>query len=477
MKGRLTRYFFLSLGGIFVCIFAWMSFLIYLFFGRQEIPENPLTANYLKKIAVKTQINTQRVQIDSQILTYLRQQQIWLQVLNEKGEEIYSFHRPTSIPRHYALGQLVAYQNYPTESGYHISTWYEKVDGHIYTWVTGGAPARSHKGYVPESEQYQYTTYLVAGWIVIILLIATFSAFRLGNPLLHTWSWLQQLADGDYSEPLDRKGRPRSLNRSGKIKLSYRIYREVIDSLYKLTQTLKQNEQDRIRLEKTREEWMTGVSHDLKTPLSTVKGYIEILSTEKYELDKHELDFILKTLGQRVKYMEELIHDFNLTFRLKNNALPLHKEKENIVELLRESIIDCINLPKANEYEFDLDTNTKELYDVIDRKWYKRAIDNLLGNAIKHNPPGTKIQAQLKQLDQGYEIVIRDNGKGMDHETKVRLFERYFRGTNSNQNSLGTGLGMTIAYQLIQVHGGRIHLHSNLNEGTKIVIRFTQNRG
>src|SRR5690606_37474659 len=148
---------------------------------------------------------------------------------------------------------------------------------------------------------------------------------------------------------------------------------------------------------------------------------------------------------------EELLADFTLTFQLKNNALPLHREKENIVELVRESVIELVNHPEADAYDIQFEPMVDEVIDCVDKKWYKRAIDNLLGNAFLHNPKGTRVVVTIDQWEKGYEIVIADNGKGMDEETKARLFERYFRGTHSGSEIQGSGLGMAIAYQLIGI--------------------------
>jgi signal transduction histidine kinase len=230
----------------------------------------------------------------------------------------------------------------------------------------------------------------------------------------------------------------------------------------------------REKLEKTREEWLTGVSHDLKTPLSTIKGYIDILAAKKYQLNEAEFDQILETTSQRIEYIEELLADFTLTFQLKNNALPIHREEENIVELVRESVIDLVNHPEADSYDIQFESMVDEVIDRVDKKWYKRAIDNLLGNAFLHNPKGTRIVVTIDRLEKGYEIVIADNGKGMDEETQARLFERYFRGTHSGSEVSGSGLGMAIAYQLIGIHGGKIKLQSALGQGTEIRIHFSQ---
>ncbi len=94
-------------------------------------------------------------------------------------------------------------------------------------------------------------------------------------------NWLKNLSNGKLQEPKDKRGRPASRSGEGRLRRPYRVYREVIQSLDSLTGSLKQAEEARSRLEKSREEWITGVPHDLKTPLSSIKGYADLLATGK----------------------------------------------------------------------------------------------------------------------------------------------------------------------------------------------------
>jgi len=106
-------------------------------------------------------------------------------------------------------------------------------------------------------------------------------------------------------------------------------------------------------------------------------------------------------------------------------------------------------------------------------KWFTRIIDNMISNAIKHNPTNTKIAIIVqKESDHYFTVRIQDNGIGMDSSTLDQLFERYYRGTNSEENTSGSGLGMSIAKQLTVAHGGEIAASSIPGEGTVIVLKF-----
>ncbi|RAL23420.1 sensor histidine kinase [Thermoflavimicrobium daqui] len=475
MKRRFTFYFLLILLLLFVSLFLWGMIgppWIYEYVLKRNYPENLLTQDYLEKIAESTVWKDEQVSIKPEVLHFIQRHKGWLQVLDENGNEIYQYRRPDHLPQHYIPGQLVSYYQFPERTGFLISTWYGKINGRNLTWILGKDRHHANKETVPMNVQAQFASSMFAGWLVITLILAFLIGKFLGSPLLSILTWLQTLSAGSYDEPLDRRGRPISQNRFGIMKRSYRIYREVIEALHKLTRTLKQNEEDRKQLEKTREEWMTGVSHDLKTPLSTIKGYVDVLSSKHYPLSEHEVSEITDILQERIRYMEDLIQDFNLTFRLKNHALPLHKQRVDIANLVQESVLDMANSPRAEKYEFRFSSSPEELYADVDPKWFKRAMDNLIGNAVIHNPPGTLIEVMVQEKKQSYQVVIRDHGKGMDEETQSRLFDRYYRGTDSGRNYSGTGLGMAIAYQLIQAHQGKMDLVSQPSHGTKITMNF-----
>ncbi len=97
-------------------------------------------------------------------------------------------------------------------------------------------------------------------------------------------------------------------------------------------------------------------------------------------------------------------------------------------------------------------------------------MDNLLSNAVKHNLPGVVVTVSVGRINNKAFIRVIDNGKGMDEETLHHLFNRYYRGTNTEESTAGSGLGMSIAKTIVEAHGGDIHVQSKLWQGTKIEI-------
>jgi len=315
---------------------------------------------------------------------------------------------------------------------------------------------------------------LLYGVVLLLFIVATAFWYgkRFGQPFLYIVNYIQRLAEGNYHER-DAKKKDITRNRRGKTKRSYHLFREINDSLNGLKQKLEQNETLRKQIEQTREEWIVGVSHDLKTPLSSINGYAHVLESAPYNWSQEEFQAIGKTLREKSTFMSELIDDLNLTYRLKNNALPMDRQTQEVNEVIRRAVIHFINDPQFTTYDISFYASEEPIWYALDMKWFTRIIDNMISNAIKHNPPRTKIDIIVqKESDNFFTVNIHDNGIGIDQSTLDKLFERYYRGTNSEEKTSGSGLGMSIAKQLTVSHGGEIFAYSNPGNGTTIVLKF-----
>ncbi|MEW4372243.1 HAMP domain-containing sensor histidine kinase [Paenibacillus kandeliae] len=405
------------------------------------------------------------VQVDAAALQAAAAQGLWLQILDEDGNEIFGFQRPASIPAKYTPGLLVSNYMYPAKSGYHLSTWYASLDNRQLTWILG------------ERIQNENWMFLVANnlWIVFMIvsgcIIAVYFGKRFGAPLLHVVSWIENLAAGVYQEPRNKKNQVNSRSARGRLKSGFKTYTELLQALEALTDTLKKNKTEREKLEQTREEWMTGVSHDLKTPLSVVKGYAVLLASPDHHWESDQVRSFSDKMQHRIEYMEYLIEDFNLSFRLQNNGFVFRKEKVELVEVLRETTIALTSLEEAKQKHFEFEHKPAHIEVEGDENYLKRAFENIIMNCIKHNPADTRIHIRIYTDEQHAVVDIADDGIGMNEEEQERLFERYYRGANTADSS-GTGLGMAIAREIVLAHQGHIEVTSAIGKGTRFEIRF-----
>ncbi|MBS4189714.1 HAMP domain-containing histidine kinase [Bacillus sp. FJAT-49705] len=393
-----------------------------------------------------------------------------LQVLNENGDVIQSIGEEMKEKKYEPLDVLIRSQA-PGINENDSVVYNDSASGN--TWILQFP--RNGEGLSSGSFLGDFIrVFIIIGvaFLVATVGISIWHGFRYGQPLLIFSGWLERMGHGLYDEVLTEKERKKIFRKNGKVRIKYRLYKEVFNAFYQMAEKLASAEKERNRLEKTREEWMTGISHDLRTPLSTIEGYGHLLESGQYTWTEEELKDMGKMIREKGDYMTDLLDDFILAFQLKNNSLPHSFTKSNVNELVRANILKFVNDMTLQDTRFSFQGSEKEVSILADQRWFERMIDNLIFNAIKHNPPGTVISVSLENAGDSVCILIADNGMGIDKETIEHLFDRYYRGTNTDESSKGAGLGMSIAKAIAELHHGTIIVQSKKNTGTTIRLSF-----
>lgn len=392
----------------------------------------------------------------------LKDKQAWIQILDEEGYEVYSWNKPGDAPAHYAPSDMVFYNIYTGAiEGYTTFCGTAETNGSKWSYIIGFPMQRVAKYnyvYSPEAlESYllvMLVTFLVVPTLVFIAMGYIFGR-SLADPVLEIIAGIQQLARGEYERRWPEKG----------------LYHEVYGSLNNLAATLKKSEIERQNTERMREEWIQNLSHDLKTPLASIKGYGELLADERYQLTEQELKDYAGIIKGKAQYMEGLLEDLKLTQVLKGGLFPLKREKEDLAALLRDVVIDVLNNPHYEERKIFFTAQQEPIVFPCDRSLLQRAFTNLIYNAVVHNPADTEIHVSIEKTEKIY-VRIQDNGRGISQEELANLFERYYRGTSTEENQQGSGLGMAIAKQIIEIHGGIIIVESTIGVGTLVTVLF-----
>ncbi|MFS0556150.1 sensor histidine kinase [Brevibacillus sp. 179-C9.3 HS] len=432
----------------------------------------PAPEKELMKRLIAAKTGTSKETLD-ELNKSFSQEKSWYLIYDRAGKLIHQWNHPSASAQ---LDMTEALQNSETAKNVPVSitSRYDKTSS--MTYVVGSPNPTYQSGVQETSEDAMIKeTFLQIGLLLIlaVLFAGSWYAWRVGKPLLHMVNWLERLAQGRYEEPTGKKGKPIGRNWRGKEKKSFRVFKDVFDALRHLSETLRSNERRQQEIEQTREEWITGLSHDLKTPLSSIYGYATFLESEQYEWDRREVSQFGKTIREKSDYMNGLIEDLNLTYRLKNNALPMVKQSVAIVEAIRRIVVDMVNDPSSSLHDIEFTTNVPSITAEVDQIWFRRIIVNILTNAIKYTPAGTNVLVQVQSnAADSFVVRIADNGPGMDETTLANLFERYYRGGHTREDASGTGLGMAIAKQLVLAHGGEITVESKLGSGTVVVMTF-----
>lgn len=336
----------------------------------------------------------------------------------------------------------------------------------LYTPNPSGAPLK-HPVLGTTTRELVWFAVLI---LLLALSISVWHGYRYGQPLIMFAGWFERMDRGQYDQVLTAKDLPKVFRRNGKLRIRYRLYKEVIESFYRMTHQLAQAENERIRLEKAQTEWMSGISHDLRTPLATIQGYGYMLESLPAQWSHEEMRIMGATIREKGDYMLELISDFSLIHQLKQGKSIMELREMDLDELVRRSVLKYVNDTTMSEYQFLYVGDEHPILIKADETWLQRLMDNLLSNAVKHNPPGVVITISIGKENNMACIKVIDNGKGMDEETLHHLFNRYYRGTNTEESTEGSGLGMSIAKTIVEAHGGEIQVHSKVWQGTKIEI-------
>ncbi|MBB6672160.1 sensor histidine kinase [Cohnella nanjingensis] len=399
----------------------------------------------------------------------------WVQVLDAEGAELASFNKPAGVIDRFPLQELALRSIYSDRYGWKIASKYDPASR--LTWMVSTPLPGVEPGKSPAIEPEQRVLIvsigsLLVAALIVFAIVAFWFGHRFGSPLLHLLQWLRELGQGRYAEPVDRKGRPISRNGRGRRKRNYRVYGDVMQSLDALSATLHRNDRLRQETEQLRDEWIAGVSHDLKTPLSSIKGYAHMLESPAYEWSQEEVRSFAKVMLDKSSYMDNLINDLTLAYRLRAGSQPPLTERTDMNAYLKEGLLEAVSHPGDDPSRVKFVPSAEPVEAEIYAPWFQRIVDNLVANALLHNPKGTTLAVTLAAGDPaGFTLTFRDDGSGMDEQTAARLFDRYYRGTNTESSSEGTGLGLAVTQALVEALGGSIEVETAVGRGT--CVRLT----
>jgi len=228
------------------------------------------------------------------------------------------------------------------------------------------------------------------------------------------------------------------------------------------------------KLDNIRKEFVANVSHELKTPITTIKSYTETLMDTGID-DEISMKF-LTVINNECDRMARLVRDLLRLSNLDYQKTIWKKEEVSLPHLLKDVLLKLEFAIKEKEQELILDIDETLPNIVIDKDAVERAIINIISNSIKYTNDKGKIKVSLKKKDNSVSVIVEDNGIGIPKEDQKRIFERFYRVEKGRSRDLGgTGLGLSIAKEIIEAHGGEITLESEFGEGTTVEIKLPLN--
>ncbi len=385
----------------------------------------------------------------------LKRNHIWAMFLNQEGRCVWSADTPEELPESYTIQDVAVFSkgylnDYPvfirnTENGL-LVLGYPKDS---YTKIIGNYFSLQAIRLLP----------LYATGILVIDCLILFAAYFLSKrkifkntePII---SSLKTLSDG----------RPVSLSISGELS-------EVADSVNKSSRILSRQNQ-------ARANWISGVSHDIRTPLSMIMGYAErIMYDETSSETVKEQAEIVRMQSVKIK---ELVQDLNLVSRLEYDMQPINKTQVRLRSLMRSYVAELLNAGISDTYSIELEITpaAETVTFECDARLISRAVANLVQNSIRHNPKGCAITLLLESMETSFSITVADNGAGLSAEKLRELEEKpHYMDSTDERLDLRHGLGLILVRQIVEAHGGAMQIESKALQGYKTVLTFPKTEG
>lgn len=238
------------------------------------------------------------------------------------------------------------------------------------------------------------------------------------------------------------------------------------------TMEMSKNVKDYLsRIEKEkhiRQEFFSNASHELKTPITSIQGYAELIESGMIQDESMKLDFI-RRIKKEAANMAGLINDILMISRLEAKDAEVLVSDVRISPLL-EDIVDSLK-PAAADSQVFVHIDCQPLCVRANPQQMKELLSNLVGNAVKYNHPGGQVWVNIREQDENIVIRVRDNGVGIPQESLDRIFERFYRvdkGRSRKQG--GTGLGLSIVKHIVNFYHGSIRVTSELEKGTEFTV-------
>lgn len=225
------------------------------------------------------------------------------------------------------------------------------------------------------------------------------------------------------------------------------------------------------KLDNMRKEFVANVSHELKTPITTIKSYTETLLSN--DIDKEITRKFLSVIDSESDRMARLVKDLLQLSNIDYKKANWKKDEMSIGKTLQDilSKLELVIMDKNHEILLDIAENIPNI--VADKDGIEQVILNIISNAIKYTENNGKIIIKAYSIDPEVIIKIKDNGIGIPEKDQARIFERFYRVEKGRSRDMGgTGLGLSIAKEIVEAHNGEIHLDSNIATGTEITIKL-----
>lgn len=278
---------------------------------------------------------------------------------------------------------------------------------------------------------------------MLILAYSLITINMIKRPLKQIDDALIKIIDSQYDEKLELDGA-----------LEFLV---VSNTINYLIEKFKSTNEEKIKLKESKDAMLLDLSHDIKTPITSIRGFSQALNDGMIDNEDDKRRYY-KNILNKSERVSELVDDLFEFVRMDSIEYTLKLEKVDINEYIRKIVLSYYEEIIEKGFQIQINISEDPIFIKIDTRTYKRALINLIENAIKHNKKGTSIRVEVRETKKFVIIEVGDNGKGIDKEFRAKIFDAFVRTDTSRTSAGGSGLGLAIAHKIVEKHGGEISL-------------------
>lgn len=306
-------------------------------------------------------------------------------------------------------------------------------------------------GELDEDQRFKSSinTSLILGGLVATLLALGLSFFistRMTRPLSLMTASAKKMEAGDLSQKIQIQGE---------------------DEISKLAEAFNHLSLALQRQEKLRKNLTADIAHELRTPLTTLRSHLEAFLDGIMEPTKENL----ASMHEEILRLSRLVDNLGKIAALESGALSLNLKEENLHEIITKAIENIKPLFKEKSIDLKADLKADSFVFKVDKDKIRQVLLNLLSNALKFTPTGGQVTVSTASNTKEFKFIVKDTGIGIDEEDQNLIFERFYRVDKSrSRDTGGSGIGLTVAKEMVKMHGGNIQVKSRLGEGSEFIV-------
>lgn len=289
--------------------------------------------------------------------------------------------------------------------------------------------------------------------IVEIVLISIYLKKKIKKPLDKIILGMESLKSGDGSARINIKTEAE--------------FEKIVDTFNVMAEQLENEKKEKELLVQKKNQMLLELSHDIKTPIATIKSYANAL--EAGLVPDEKIKTVYRTIDIKADRVKMLSEDMFMMLKMDNPDYRLNLEKINLCEFLRQICVEYYDEIIEDGFEFIIDIPNTEIMVTIDKNLFSRVISNLLSNAKKYNKTGRNISVALSRENDEVYLMISDDGDEIDKKFVERMFNAFSRGDESRKTDGGSGLGLAISKIIVEKHGGNIRYFRKKEENVFVV--------